>query len=76
MIIEIESTTKLVEINGLPARVWEGKTSTGIPVHCFITRIAVDANDDAANEQFSRELEECRPPSPEVDEFYPTRMVL
>jgi len=38
MIINIESTIKIVELNGAPARVWEGKTESGISVHCFITR--------------------------------------
>jgi hypothetical protein len=60
MKIIIESTTKIVEINGVPARVWEGKTDSGIEVHCFITRIAVDKKADAS--QFEKELSECRPP--------------
>lgn len=76
MRIEIESTTKIVEFNGVPARLWEGKTDAGIPVHCFITRIAVDKDDEAANAEFGRELAECKPPTPAVDAAYPARMVL
>lgn len=40
MTITIKSTTKMVELNGVPARIWEGETESGIPVHCYITRIA------------------------------------
>ena len=41
MKITIESTDKIVYLNGIPARIWEGETASGICVHCFITRIAV-----------------------------------
>lgn len=64
MEITISNTTKIVHVNGVPARVWEGKTSSGIPVHCFITMIAV--KEDADTSQFERELTECKKPSPEV----------
>lgn len=76
MKIEVESTTKTVEMNGVEARVWEGKTDTGIPVHCFITRIAVDINDRAANDQFQAELEERRTPENADINSYPTRMII
>ena len=76
MKITIESTTKVVDLDGIPARIWEGKTDSGIPVHCFITRIAVDKDDEVANEQFRRELAECKPPSAEVEKVYPLRMIL
>lgn len=61
MEISIESTTKIVDLGGTPARIWEGHTATGIPVHCYVTRIAV-AN-DADQAEFERELQSCRPPS-------------
>jgi hypothetical protein len=73
MKITIENTTKIVELNGVPARIWEGHTDTGIPVHCFVTRIGVsrEANVDA----FEIELKEQRAPSAAV-ESYPLRLVL
>ena len=37
----LENTSKLVELNGVPARIWEGKTESGIACHAFITRVAV-----------------------------------
>lgn len=73
MKITVESTTKIVELNRIQARVWEGTTETGIPVHVFITRIA--AAESADQGEFQRELKECRPPSSEVA-VYPARMVL
>lgn len=76
MIVALESTTKIVEFDGVPARMWEGTTDTGIKVHAFITRIAVDKDDEAANEQFRRELMECKPPTPEIAKAYPAKLIL
>ena len=61
MKITIENTSKVVELNGVPARIWEGTTDTGIPVHCYVTRIAVAKDADLT--QFERELYGCNPPS-------------
>jgi hypothetical protein len=76
--VTLESTTKIVEletaVGRVNARVWEGTTDSGIPVHAFVTRIAVQKDLDAS--QFERELQECRPPSRVIDETYPARMVL
>ena len=46
MRIEIESTEKIVELSGVPARVWDGKTDSGIPVHCFVTRISPQTHEN------------------------------
>lgn len=73
MKITVESTTKIVHLNGVPARIWEGQTESGIPVHCYITRIAVDKDQDAS--EFEKELQEHRAPSPEVQAI-PLRMIL
>jgi len=73
MQIEIESTEKIVKLNGVPARVWEGKTKSGIPVHCFVTRISPQTNKNL--DQFEKELQEQRAPSPEIA-AYPLRMIL
>ena len=73
MRITIESTTKLVELNGVPARVWEGRTESGIPVHVFVTRVAVPIDADAS--EFERDLEEASAPSAAVA-VYPTRLVV
>lgn len=73
MKITIESTSKIVQLNNVPARIWEGKTESGIPVHCYVTRIAVDGDQDCA--QFQEELQEHKPPSAEI-EAIPLRMIL
>ena len=73
MKIAIESTTKIVHLNGVPARIWEGQTDSGIPIHCFITRVAV--HNDLDHTQFERELQEQRKPSTDV-EALPLRMIL
>lgn len=73
MKITIENTTKIVELNGIPARIWEGFTESGIAVHCYITRIAVHESLDAS--QFEKELTEQRVPSPAVDAI-PMRLIL
>jgi hypothetical protein len=59
--------------DGVPARIWEGKTESGIPFHAFIVRVAVDKDENDA--QFKRELQEMAAPSPEVA-LYPLRMIL
>lgn len=62
MNINLKQTSKIVEINGVPARVWEGSTSKGIPLTAFITRIAVDKAED--HEDFESELKETNCPEP------------
>lgn len=78
MKIIVESTSRLVdiEVNGtkVPARIWEGKTDSGIPVTCAITRVAV--HKDQNQDQFRRELEECKAPSAEAIEAIPLRMII
>jgi hypothetical protein len=67
MRIVIESTTKTVTLNGVPARIWEGKTDSGIPCHAYITRIAVDREEDSR--EFDADLQEHRPPSADIEEI-------
>lgn len=73
MKLTIESTTKTVHLNGVEARVWEGQTESGIPVHCFITLVAVNGGLDTT--QFEKELLEQRAPSVEVAAI-PLRLIL
>jgi hypothetical protein len=84
MKIMIESTDKIVTIerNGaeMPARVWQGETEDGIPVQCYITRIAPEIPENHVNHaeltaDFARELQECAPPRPSVQAI-PLRLVI
>lgn len=75
MRITIESTSKVVEVNGVPARVWEGQSESGIPLTCMVTRIAVDRDEDTS--QFEAELAEQRPPRSAAGvDAWPMRLVL
>lgn len=74
MKVTLESTDRVVNINGLPARVWQGTTESGIECHAFVTRIAVHKDLDAS--QFERELREVTPLRPELVDAIPLRMVL
>jgi hypothetical protein len=77
MKVELESTTKIVRLivdgREVPARIWEGRTESGIPCHAYITRIAVADNLDAS--EFERELVEHRRATPAVDAI-PTRLII
>jgi hypothetical protein len=73
MRIIIESTTKMVTLNGVPARIWEGKTDSGIPCHAYITRIAVDRGEDSR--EFDAELQEHRAPSADIEDI-PTCLII
>lgn len=74
MRIIINSTTLIAQLNGVPARIWEGVTESGIPVHCYITRIAID-KDEPRHGEFSKELDEHAPPSAETAAI-PLRLIL
>ena len=74
MKITIESTEKIVELNGVPARIWEGTSESGVKVHCYITRVAIDKNELRVNE-FTAELQEHRVPSAEIQAI-PLQMIL
>lgn len=65
MKVTLESTTKLVNVNGVQCRIWEGKTANGIPMHAYIVRVAVANPLDAT--EFERDLKECKPPSATLD---------
>jgi hypothetical protein len=73
MKITLENTDQIIQFNGVPARVWVGKTESGIEVEAFITRIAVHKDQD--HTQFQKELSEQ--PVPRTDsEAWPYRMLL
>jgi hypothetical protein len=77
--ITIESTDRIVEFavkrgqKPYQARVWEGRTESGIPIQCLIPRIAV--TNEADQTQFENELKQCREPEAEPQAF-PMRMLI
>lgn len=79
MIVTLTSTTKVVTIDtrdgaSVPARVWEGVTAGGIPVIAFITRIAVEHDQDAT--EFEADLREHPPPANPDVAAWPARMLI
>lgn len=80
MNITIHPTSKLVDLQTaggiVPARIWEGETDTGVPVHCFITRIAPTIQrDDPRQQEFKLELLQTEAPTAAVS-IYPPRLIL
>lgn len=73
MKIILESTSKIVELNGIPARIWEGQTESGIKMHVYITRVAV--SNDVDQKEFHLELEVCNTPTPDIDAI-PLQLIL
>ena len=63
----------VTESGSVPARVWQGTSESGVPVICWVTRVAVAR--DADTTQFEAELTEHRAPSAEALAF-PLRMIL
>ncbi len=60
MKITIESTTRIINVDGTEARLWEGTSEGGVQIECLITRIAVHKDQDLT--QFEAELREQRRP--------------
>lgn len=76
----IEPTDKVVTlvVDGceMPARIWEGKTGHGIPVHCYVTRVAVpEGRPPHEYVEFQEALNETRKPSADVQGI-PLRLIL
>lgn len=67
MKMTIESTTKIVEVNGVPARVWQGTTERGVPIVALITSVAVERDQDQT--EFDADLQEHAPPTAYADAF-------
>ena len=74
MKITLESTSRIVQVNGVPARVWQGTTASGVRVVCLVTRIAVETGQDTS--LFERELEEHAAPRSDAVEAFPLRLIL
>ena len=74
MKITIEHTTKICQVNGVPARCWEGKTEGGTPVVAFIVRLAVPESEDTS--VLERELMATPPIRPAMAHVFDARLAL
>lgn len=68
----IQSTSQIIEVNGIPARVWKGKTEKGIECEFLVTLVAVSKDRDCS--QFEQELQEQH--APHVSEAFPLKLIL
>jgi hypothetical protein len=83
MKITLESTEKMVTLilaeegfPRVPARLWQGETESGIPIHCYITRVAVaEGRAPADYSQFENELQEHSKMRPDIAAI-PLRLIL
>lgn len=71
--LHLRPTDKIVtlqdDVTGvdIPARIWQGKTASGVPVHAYITRVAVEAGRPQWEyDEFEVALRETEPPTPAV----------
>ncbi|TXH51299.1 MAG: hypothetical protein E6Q97_18570 [Desulfurellales bacterium] len=76
MKVSLESTNRMIEINGVPARVWEGTTESGCRVFAAIAQVAHHKDDDPKAFEFERDLTPHKPASPRAIECWPLRMVI
>lgn len=74
MQVTLSSTTRLVEVNGAPCRVWEGTTEGGI--RCYAAIAVISAHKDDDQSEFRRSLGEHRLPSNTALDAIPLRLVL
>jgi len=87
MKITISSTDQIIELErrdgrhgiSVPARLWEGFTESGVPVHVYVTRLSPQIEDTPENQatlaEFSKELLQHQPPSVEFGPI-PLRLIL
>jgi hypothetical protein len=73
MKVTLQSTDRVVELNGTAARVWEGTTESGIRCYAAIPLIAAHRDDD--NSEFERDLREVTPASDDAIRVFPSRLV-
>lgn len=72
MKMTIESTDRIVFVDGVPARIWQGTSEGGVDVACAITAIAIP--DTADSRQFDAELQQCVPPGLDAQRAFPQAM--
>jgi hypothetical protein len=58
----LESTPDIVELDGVPTRLWVGETASGVPVRAYIHRLSPQTNDPEAVAAFEGELQAARAP--------------
>lgn len=74
--LNLTPTDRIVEVSGIPMRIWEGKTANGLQVHAHIAFVGCQRDADARElEHALREVKGPRPADEQVRAF-PLRMIL
>ncbi len=73
MKVTAESTAKIIELNGVPARVWYARTESDVECFLFVTLVAV-ANEEEQGE-FGAAFQKLRAPIADIDAF-PLRLFM
>jgi hypothetical protein len=74
MEIQLRSTDIVKIINGVECRIWEGVTTSNIPILAFVARIGVEIDHDQT--EFLAELKETRTPTVDADSSYSFRLLI
>jgi hypothetical protein len=65
MKLTLEPTSKMTKVNGVPVRIWEGVSESGIPCFALIAIVGVDKDENSA--EFDEALKEHKPPTGMTD---------
>lgn len=74
MNVTLHNTDKIVHVNGVEARVWEGTTEGGVRCFALIPRIGCALDADAS--EFERELVAQPPATADFSAALPPRLVI
>lgn len=76
MKVQLESTEKIVEINGQLCRIWEGVTINGTTCHAYIKFIAIaEDSTEQQKKEFADDLQEHAAPSAAIQSI-PLRLII
>lgn len=67
MKITIQSTDKVIHLNGAPTRIWEGATENGLPIVCLVSELTGDF--DGPYDEFERYPNKHTLASPAAERF-------
>lgn len=76
MRLTIEPTTKFVELNGVPGRIWEGQNDEGLKVVLVVSLVQPQSIEPMDLEAFERELRPRKPPRTLGGVEMPSRMIV
>lgn len=73
MKVTLEPTSLMVTVNGVPCRVWQGQTESGLQIHAHIALVGTDERAEAP--ELEAALQQVATPRAELA-GYPLRLVL